>query len=259
MNRVNRTLSAKRSVALALGAFISGVSVLPSAHAGLLGPTAYLSFADSPFAGGSFSFFYLETFEDHLLNAPGVSASAGGTTGIVYGASIHDSVDVDDGVIDGSGLAGDSYFSWNGAAGISFIFDAVALGGALPDSVGIVWTDGSGTTLFQAFDAANNLLGTYGPGAVADGTYTGTTGEDRFFGITGVGGISRIFISNTEHAIEVDHLQYGLSTTASSPPNSVPDPATVPEPTTLALLAVGAAGLGVRSVFARSRPRRSPR
>jgi hypothetical protein len=40
MNKVNRALSAKRSIALALGAFISGVSVLPSAHAGLLGPSA---------------------------------------------------------------------------------------------------------------------------------------------------------------------------------------------------------------------------
>jgi hypothetical protein len=67
MNKVNRALSTKRSIALALGAFISGVAVL-------LGPSAYSSFADSPFAGGSFSFFHLETFEDHLLNAPGVSA-----------------------------------------------------------------------------------------------------------------------------------------------------------------------------------------
>jgi len=37
-----------------------------------IGPTPYLSFSDSPFSGGSFSWFYLEDFEDRLLT-PGVS------------------------------------------------------------------------------------------------------------------------------------------------------------------------------------------
>ena len=35
--------------------------------------------------------FYLEDFEDHLLNTPGVNASDGGVTSIVYGPLIHDS------------------------------------------------------------------------------------------------------------------------------------------------------------------------
>src|SRR6266481_7452029 len=70
----------------------------------LLGPTPYLSFGDSPFNGPSFSYFHLETFEDHLLNTPGVTGSPGGVTSVVFGPAIHDSVDFDDGVIDGSGL-----------------------------------------------------------------------------------------------------------------------------------------------------------
>ena len=38
---------------------LSSVSVM----AGYLGPTPYLSFADSPFSGLSFGYFHLETFE----------------------------------------------------------------------------------------------------------------------------------------------------------------------------------------------------
>jgi hypothetical protein len=105
----------------------------------------YLSFANSPFNGGSFSYFYLENFEDHLLNTPGVTADAGGVASVIFGPSIHDSVDADDGAINGSGLGGDSYFTGNGAAGVRFTFNAGVLGG-LPTSAGLVWTDGGGGT-----------------------------------------------------------------------------------------------------------------
>jgi len=199
------------------------------ASAGPIGPSPYLSFADSPFNGGSFSYFHLETFEDHLLNTPGVTANAGGVASVVFGPSIHDSVDADDGVIDGSGLAGDSYFTSSGSAGVRFTFSAAILG-SLPTHAGIVWTDGSGTTSFEAFDALNNSLGIIGPVAIANASFNGETAEDRFFGWTNAGGISSIFISNQFGGMEVDHLQYGLA--ASVGP-------TVPEPASLLLLATG--------------------
>jgi hypothetical protein len=49
----------------------------------------YLSFADSPFSGSAYS-MYVETFEDGLLNTPGVSASGGN---VINGEYV-DSVDV---------------------------------------------------------------------------------------------------------------------------------------------------------------------
>ncbi len=192
------------------------------ASAALIGPSPYLSFADSPFDGGSFSYFYLEDFEDHLFNTPGVTASAGGVTSVVFGPSVHDSVDADDGLIDGSGLDGDSFFSGSGATGITFVFDKDILG-ALPTSVGIVWTDGAGLTTFEAFNALNISLGGIVVG-IADGSHNGETGEDNFFGATNNGGISKIFISNSSGGIEVDHLQYGLNGDGLS---EVPVPAAV--------------------------------
>lgn len=173
----------------------------------LLGPTSYTSYANSPFNGQVFSYFHLEDFEDHLLNTPGVTASAGQVASTIFPGHI-DSVDADDGVIDGNGSSGDDYFSSPGSAGIDFTFNAATLG-ALPSHVGIVWTDGEGTTSFEAFDAANISLGVVGPIAIADGSSFGTTAEDRFFGVTHAGGISRIVIRNSSGGIEVDHLQYG--------------------------------------------------
>ncbi|OAD19669.1 hypothetical protein THIOM_004682 [Candidatus Thiomargarita nelsonii] len=182
-------------------------------NATLLGPIPYTSFTDSPFFVGEFSYFYLEDFEDHLFNTPGVTSSAGGVVSVVFGPSLHDSVDADDGVIDGSGLAGNNFFSWNGAVGITFTFDAGILG-ALPTHVGIVWTDGAGTTTFKAFNADGVSLGTIGPVSIADGNHNGATGEDNFFGAIDLGGISSIFISNTSGGIEIDHLQFGVSNCA---------------------------------------------
>ena len=198
-----------------------------SAHADpiFLGPTPYLSFDDSPFKGGSFGYFYLETFEDHLLNTPGVSADNGGVTSVVFGPLIHDSVDADDGAIDGSGLKGDSYFTASGATGVRFTFSAAALG-SLPTSAGIVWTDGGSHTsvTFSAFGPGGALLFTQIKSGFADGSNNGETGEDRFFGVVNAAGISAIFMSNASGGMEVDHLQYG---------------ATVPEPGAWALMLCG--------------------
>lgn len=179
-------------------------------------PSAYLSFEDSPFNGLSFpDYFHREDFEDHLLNTPGVTViPATIVTAISSGfsGSIIDSVDADDGVIDNSGTrsgdAGDSLFSGNGNNGITFTFDAEVLGG-LPTHAGVVWTDGSGTTSFEAFDADGVSLEVIGPIAIADSNNFGATTEDHFFGMVHPGGISEIHIQNTSGGIEVDHLQYG--------------------------------------------------
>jgi len=199
------------------------------------GPTPYLTSTDSPFVGVDFSggFFYLEDFEDQLFNAPGTTVTANSAHVARAGESLTDSVDADDGTIDGSGIGGNSYWAF-GTPGFTFTFNASALG-ALPTYAGIVWTDGEGTTLFSAFDSLGNPLGSIGPVALSDGIYTGGTGEDRFFGVFNATGIGSIAISNTSGGIEVDHLQYGAATAA---------PPSVPEPATLLLLGSGLVGLG---------------
>ena len=71
-----------------------------------IGPLEYSSF-DLPASGGnvspfsnlSFSYFHLEDFEDGLLNTPGVTVREFATTNI--STAFSDSVDGDDGVIDG--------------------------------------------------------------------------------------------------------------------------------------------------------------
>ncbi len=201
--------------------------VVARCQAQLLGPTPYLSPNNSPFAadiaGGT---VFLENFEDNLLNTPGVTASAGATIG--PGGNT-DSVDADDGLIDGSGTNGRSFFA-PGFPGISFSFNAVVLGG-LPTRAGIVWTDGQNPIFFEAFNAAGDSLGHIGT-SHADGSGNGGTAEDRFYGIINDGGISRIYItSSLAGGIEVDHLQYGKA---------------VPEPGVVSLIALGAGTLMLR-------------
>lgn len=194
------------------------VSLVMTSHmygAQPFGPTPYKSFADSPFKSINFEVFYLEDFEDHLLNVPGVTPSAGIVTSTQFAAFLRDSVDGDDGdPTNGSCFGCDSFFFGSGATGIRFTFNSSVLGG-LPTHAGIVWTDGVGTTSFEAFDATGASLGVVGPVAIADGSFEGTTGEDHFFGFSHDGGISSIKISNTLGGIEVDHLQYGLATTCT--------------------------------------------
>ena len=142
------------SITLALGVLSVMWLGAGSASAAPFGPSAYVQQSDSPFAAIDFSsgYFYLENFEDHALNTPGVSGSPGGPTSIVFGSGSHDSVDADDGSIDGGSLAGDNWF--NSGASVAFTFNAAVLG-ALPTHAGLVWTDGpffTGVT-FTAFGA----------------------------------------------------------------------------------------------------------
>jgi hypothetical protein len=190
------------------------VSVLPAfAAPTCLGPTPYLKKADSPFdlSGVGVNFFF-DDFES-ATRVVGATASTGSRVG-PENSSIADSVDEDDGMIDGSGLQGHSWFASPGSTGVTFTFDAQTLGG-LPTAAGIVWTDGGGTVSFEALGAdGTTILCASGPvsdpGVFPDGAVNGGTAEDRFFGIYEATGISSITLSNTSGGIEMDHLQFGL-------------------------------------------------
>ncbi|MGD9633117.1 MAG: hypothetical protein AB7G28_03850 [Pirellulales bacterium] len=181
----------------------------------LLPPTPYLSVANSPIGTAVNEYFYLENFEDGSLSTAGVTLSPGGI--ITAPSELTDSVDSDDGTIDGSGTLGRSLLTGGQTNTFSFQFDAVALG-HLPTRAGIVWTDvgavdggplGVGTVIFEAFGPANESLGMTVADMLGDGAITGATAEDRFFGAINPDGISRITITMPNSTDwEVDHLQY---------------------------------------------------
>lgn len=189
--------------------------------------TAYLSINDSPFEALDFSngYFHLEDFENDVFT-PGVASTTGGFR--IGASDFTDSVDGDDGNLDGSGTSGGSFFSGfpNGAPTFTFEFDEVELGG-LPTHVGFVWTDVGfampteffGTVTFEAFDSDGNSLGSTSPTAVGDGSALGQTAEDRFFGGIFDSGVSRITVTmaGSSDDWEIDHLQYGRSTAVPLP------------------------------------------
>ena len=203
-----------------------------AALAGPLGPAAYLQASDSPFSALDLSagYFYLENFEDGALNTPGVAGITGGVPPLV--SPFSDSVDADDGAVDGLGSHGNSWFSASGTTG--FTFDAPLLG-TLPSHAGFVWTDGPfGTAVaFTAWGADGvTIVCSIPAGPVfGDNSFGGETAEDRFVGCSNAGGVSRIEATNTLGGdIEVDHLQYGWALSRS-----------VPEPALLSLFALGGA------------------
>lgn len=184
-----------------------------ASHAALIGPSAYLQSSDSPFTSVSFSNFYLQNFEGlstgflNTVLGSGSTTATSSTNQIVTPGSITDSVDGDDGLLDGSGLNGRSLYANDGSAGITFTF-----GGTLPTHAGIVWTDGGPNSAmvvtFEAFDQSNTSMGTL-TFTGGDNNNSGGTSEDRFFGASNAAGISKIVIKNSAGGIEVDHFQYG--------------------------------------------------
>ena len=186
---------------------------------GLIGPLGgsgidgeYAQFNDSPFSGLSFGsgYFYFEDFEDSVFEHPGASSSTGDFVTISFGETFNDSVDADDGLIDGESLTGESWFYVDSSLGIVWTFDADELDGQLPTHVGIVWTDGNTNTTFEAFDSSGRSLGTIVATHNND-SFNGETIDDRFYGVVDYGGISAIKIKNDDrrNGIEVDHLQWG--------------------------------------------------
>lgn len=203
---------------------------VPASGAQFFGPTPYLSAADSPFdLSGLGTTFWLEDFEDGELNTPGASQlGAPPIQAIVRGPSvITDSVDADDGVIDGHGDTGhslqatavydDSSFPPVFHQVIAIAFDEASIG-FQPNTVGFVWTDGGeqSSVTIRFFDASLNVLDTYrsSPFSIGDDEFGGTTEEDRFFGVFEPLGIYAIGITSTNideplENLEIDHLQYG--------------------------------------------------
>jgi hypothetical protein len=162
------------------------------------GPTPYLQQSDTPanFASGPMN---LEDMEDGVLNSQ-ITASGGAILGA---GSLTDSVDIDDGLLNGSGVNGKDFFRLSPAT-ITFSFSK------RPTAVGLVWTDGQQGTLvsFEAFDLAGLSLGVHGPFALGDADNSGGTAEDRFFGVRNAGGVGSIKISHTAGGLEIDHIQW---------------------------------------------------
>jgi hypothetical protein len=187
----------------------------------------YTGISSSPFSGlGSLT---VENFENGSINSL-MTAVGGSIRGPGPGT---DSVDGDDGSVDGSGSGGHS-FSTNGRR-MTFRFSG-AQGGVRPTMAGLAWTDGrpNSTVTFRAWDANGNLLGRIRE-RVGEAGRNGGTAEDRFFGIMSEEGVARITISSNRRGFEVDHVQFGFAYAFSA----------VPVPPALGLGLAGLAGLGL--------------
>ncbi len=229
-----------RAAALSVGIFM--MTGAAGAAPVFLGPTPYLSFSDSPFNGGSFSYFHLDNFESGALSAPGFSKLSvtvnPGTLVLAPGAQTY-SVDGDDGSIDGSGILGQSLYSGSGLSLFRLTFNAATLGGVLSTHAEIVWTDIGitsaiqriGPVVFEAFDSVSASLRTTGPLTLEGVSTFGATAEDRFFGVSNAAGFSAIEIRGAGSTdSQVDHLQFGAL-------NAIPEPGTyLPAITGLATL-----------------------
>ena len=152
-------------------------------------PSVYASLSDSPWATETGD-LVVEDFEDAMVNAIGLSATGGS---IRNPGTYTDSVDFDDGAMDGLGQQGRSYWALNATAGMTFTFDAGTIG-FTPNVAGLVWTDGNwnATVFFEAFDGSGVSLGIqqYVIGDNNDGA--GQTAEDRFLGVENDGGVSKL-------------------------------------------------------------------
>lgn len=209
------------------------VAIAASKVAGGLALAALGTVAITPAAQAATPYSIVETFEDGLLNTPGVSVVGGSVLGP---GGLTDSVQ---GANSPNGSNGFSYYS-SGSRNLRFTFDAAVLG-MLPTKAGITWTDvgfvfndkgnqvltnGDEKVVFKAFGASDNLLVTI-ERILGDAAFSGETDEDSIFEYFFAGGIGAIEIGMPNSGDwEVDNLTYSAE---------VPTPALLP----------GLIGLGV--------------
>jgi hypothetical protein len=175
--------------------------------------TPYTRASDSPYFGTSEVgvVYFLEDFEDGLVNTPGLSVNADPNVVVTASGPTTDSVDIDDFLLDGLGTQGRSLA--NTATGvITLQFDNVALGG-WPTRVGLVFTDGiqgGNVTLTVIGSNSSFAFNTYVN--IGDGNNNGSTAEDRFLGIELPVGVAQIQIAASGGTVEIDHVQYSAVT-----------------------------------------------
>ena len=190
-----------------------------------IGPLPYLQASDSPYADQQFEYFHLEDLEDNIFNTPGATFAP--EWALRTPSSVTDSVDGDDGVVDGLGRDGTSFTSSLTYDHFTVTFDKNILG-ALPTHVGIVWTDvgrnngGTPTNFplpvtFEFTDSEGSRLDNGDTHFVGDAVVTGETEEDRFFGGVHLSGISSMTLRMPgSNNWALDHIQYGFQSSASS-------------------------------------------
>lgn len=203
-----------------------------AAQAGTMtfGPSPYLeadqTTQDTPagffdFTSPGFKTAWIEDFEPSgpvtpvdpfLTITPGVILPPNSTSGA--GSSVTDSVDGDDGLVDGSGTGGHSWFA-DGANEITVSF----MNGVR--AAGLVFTDGdpdSTKITLEAFSVGGASLGIIDAGNLADDFVTGQTPEDRFLGFTDdmtpIGSIKLVMTGGD--GIEIDHVHWQVPEPSAS-------------------------------------------
>ena len=217
-------------IALVATLFVGMVSAA-SATTTTFGPSAYLQTGDTPsgfFCAecvGWIEDFELGTVDPFLTIDNGSILDPNSFSGLMN--SVTDSVDGDDGSVDGQGNGGYSYFADSNSISISFARNV--------KNAGLVFTDGdrvSTNIRLEAFDMGGNVLATIDGGDLADDFFTGETAEDRFMGFQNKdGNIASITLTMTGGSgIEIDHVHWQ-------------EACVIPEPSAGMLVVFGVLGL----------------
>jgi hypothetical protein len=175
---------------------------------------------DSPFdLSGLGSTMFIEDVEDGTIDTPLAIVD----TIVREPGPLTDSVDADDGVVDGQGNDGHSLeatfyrthptFPWTHHTYFSILVVDEPV-----TALGFVWTDGfrQSAVNMGIYGASGNYLGDCTYGSLMDSFNTGETAEDRFIGVISNESIRRLsFVIDSvglepwSERFEFDHVHYG--------------------------------------------------